>query len=324
MSTDSTIKGNREGFGEAIVELAKIDPNLVVLCGDLSDSMKLTEFKKLFPDRYVECGVSEQNMMGVASGLALAGKTPWVVSYAVFNPERNLDQLRTAIYSQLNLKIVGGHTGLATGRYGSTHQALEDLAIMCSLPTITAAVPADYKQSFALTKQLHNLKTPTYLRLSRLARPSIVDSQPIILGQSLVLNKGKDLTIFVCGLMTQTAVEATKELEEIGLSVELINLHTVKPLDQRTIIESLNKTGAGIVIQEHQTFSGLNSLLAQVVANEAGQKITKSIAFEFMGVTESFGESGSEEELYHKHGLDKLAIIKKAKLVLEKKKKINS
>jgi transketolase len=263
-------------------------------------------------------------MMGVASGLALAGKNPWVVSYAVFNPERNLDQLRTAVYSQLNIKVVGGHAGLATGRYGSTHQALEDLAIMCSLPGMTAVVPADFEQALSLTKQLHKIKTPGYLRLSRLAKPSIITDQEIILGRAQKLIEGSDLTIFACGLMVQTAIEAVTDLEEIGLSVELINLHTVKPLDSKAIIDSINKTGAAIVIQEHQTHSGLNSSLAQIVAEKTGKEIHKQIAFEFMGVTESFGESGSEEELYKKHGLDKLAIIKKVKLVLEKKKKLNS
>ncbi len=332
MSSTSQIKGNRDGFGKAMVEIAKKDPQMVVLCGDLSDSLKLTEFKKLFPDRYVECGVAEQNMMGVASGLALQGKNPWVVSYAVFNPERNLDQLRTAVYSELNIKVVGGHAGLATGRYGSTHQALEDLAIICSLPYMTAIVPSDYQEALTLSQQLHKIKGPGYLRLSRLAKPNVYEiainnnikiyEKELKIGHAQILNQGNDLTIIANGLMLQTAIEATALLKNMGLSVELLNLHTVKPLDETVIINSVKKTKALLVAQEHQLNSGLNSSIAQLIVNNFGTKLNQAIACEFMGVDETFGESGSEEELYQKHSLDKLAFLRKAKLVLAKKKSL--
>lgn len=333
MLTTPELLGNRDGFANALVEIAKADPSVVVLCADLSDSMRLTEFKNLFPDRYVECGVAEQNMMGVASGLALAGKKPWVVSYAVFNPERNLDQLRTAVYSNLNIKVVGGHSGLATGRYGSTHQALEDLAIMASLPKVVCAVPADYAQSLELTKQLSQISGPAYLRLSRLALPEISSLIPkdlrarksrLKLGKAEILLEGKDLSIFATGLMVQPAIRVALAIQKVGLSAELINLHTIKPLDAEAILSSLAKTGAGIVIQEHQLNFGLNGLLSQLVVQASGRELLHPIALELMGVDDGFGESGSEEELYRKHGLDEAGIMKKIKLVLEKKKKLKT
>ncbi len=299
----------------------------MVLCADLSESLRLDKFKENFPDRFVECGVAEQNMMGVGAGLALAGKIPFIGSFAVFNPGRNLDQLRVATYSGLNIKVIGGHAGLSTGEDGATHQALEDIGIMCALPKMTVIVPADSEQTFILTKQIAAHNGPCYLRLGRKkleAIASFVNLSEIKIGKAQVLKEGKDLSIFACGLMVQESLKAALELEKIGLSVEVINLHTIKPLDEESIIKSVAKTGAAIVASEHEINSGLNALVIQTIAKAAGKQLQKPIAIESIGTDNTFGESGKDSDLLHKYGLDYLGIIKKVKLVLEKKKKLNS
>ena len=325
--SDQSLKATRDGFGEAMLELGKTNEQVVVLCADLSESLRLDKFKENFPDRFVECGVAEQNMMGVGAGLALAGKIPFIGSFATFNPGRNLDQLRVAVYSGLNIKVVGGYAGFGNGRDGATHQALEDLAIVCSLPEMTVVVPADSEQASILTKQIAAHNGPCYLRLGRInlnAVGSFVKLSEIKIGKAQVLKEGKDLSIFACGLMVQESLKAATELEKIGLSVEVINLHTIKPLDEEAIIKSVIKTGAAIVASEHEINSGLNALAIQVIAKATGKQLQKPIAVESIGTDDTFGESGKDSDLLHKYGLDYLGIIKKTKLVLEKKKKLNS
>lgn len=319
------LKATRDGFGKAILELSQTNERVVALCADLSESLRLDKFKENFPDRFIECGVAEQNMMGVGAGLALAGKIPFIASFAVFNPGRNLDQLRVAVYSGLNIKVVGGHAGLSTGEDGATHQALEDLAITCALPKMAVVVPADSEQAEILTKQIAVYNGPCYLRLGRKkleAIESFVKAPKIELGKAQVLTEGKDLSIFACGLMVQESLKAAAELRKIGLSIEVVNLHTLKPLDEASIIGSIKKTGAAIVASEHEINSGLNALVIQVIAKAMGNQLQKPIAIESLG-TETFGESGKDTELLHKYGLDYLGLIKKIKLVLEKKKKLN-
>lgn len=319
-------QATRDGFGAAILELGQENEQVVVLCADLRESLRLDKFAKNFPSRYVECGVAEQNMMSVGAGLALAGKIPFIASFATFNPGRNLDQLRVAVYSGLNIKVVGGHAGLSTGEDGATHQALEDLGIVCSLPKMTVVVPADSEQAKILTKQIAAHDGPCYLRLGRKKLEAISDfvSTPEIeLGKAQVLKRGSDLSIFACGLMVQESLKAAFEVEKLGVKVEVINLHTLKPLDEGSIIKSANKTGAVIVASEHEINSGLNSLVIQAIAKAAGKEIQKPIAIESIGTTD-FGESGKDSDLLRKYGLDYLGIIKKIKLVLEKKKKLNS
>lgn len=319
------LKATRDGFGKAILELGQENEQIVVLSADLNKSLCLDQFVKTFPKRYIECGVAEQNMMGVGAGLALAGKIPFVASFAVFNPGRNLDQLRLAAYSDLNIKVIGGHAGLGTGEDGATHQALEDLAIVCALPNLTVLAPADSEQSQILTKQIAAHNGPCYLRLGRKKLEAIknfVNAPEITLGKAQLLLEGSDLTIFACGLMVQESLKAAFELEKLGLSVEVINLHTIKPLDEEAIIQSANKTGAVVVAAEHEINSGLNSLVIQTIAKAAGRELRKPIVIESLG-TETFGESGKDSELLRKYGLDYLNIIKKIKLVLEKKKKLN-
>lgn len=322
----STPQATRDGFGKAILELGQENEQVVVLCADLRESLRLDKFAKNFPSRYVECGVAEQNMMGVGVGLALAGKIPFVTSFAVFNPGRNLDQLRIAVYSGLNIKVIGGHAGLSTGEDGATHQALEDLAITCTLPNMMVLVPADSEQAKTLTKKIAAHHGPCYLRLGRKKLETISDFvkvPEIELGKAQILTKGTDLSIFACGLMVQESLKAAFEVEKLGIKVEVINLHTLKPLDEESIIKSANKTGAVIVASEHEINSGLNSLVIQTIAKANGFEIQKPIAIESMG-TESFGESGKDSDLLRKYGLDYLGIIKKIKLVLEKKKKLQS
>lgn len=310
-----------------MLDLGGTDEQIVVLCADLSESLRLDKFKENFPDRFIECGVAEQNMMGVGAGITLAGKIPFIGSFATFNPGRNLDQLRVAVYSGLNIKVIGGHAGLSTGEDGVTHQALEDIGIVCALPKMTVVVPADSEQALILTEQIAVHNGPCYLRLGRKkleAIASFVKSPEIKIGKAQVLKEGKDLTIFACGLMVQESLKAAIELEKIGLSVEVINLHTIKPLDEEAVIKSATKTGAAIVASEHEINSGLNSLVIQIIAKAAGKQLQKPIAIESIGTDDTFGESGKDNDLLHKYGLDYLGIIKKVKLVLEKKKKLNS
>lgn len=326
--SNKELKATRDGFGEAILELAQSNERIVALCADLSESIKLNKFKENFPNRYIECGVAEQNMMGVGAGLALANKIPFIASFAVFNPGRNLDQLRLAVYSDLNIKVIGAHAGISTGEDGATHQALEDLALTCSLPKMTVAVPADSEQAVALTKQIAAHEGPCYLRLGRKKLQAInelaVNPPETQLGRAQVLRTGSDLTIFACGLMVQEALKAAQELEKINLSIEVINLHTLKPLDEKAIIESARKTAAILTVAEHEISSGLNSLVIQTIAKAFGKELTQAIAIESLGMDNTFGESGKDNELLRKYGLDYLGIIKKIKLVLEKKKNLKS
>lgn len=324
--SSTILKATRDGFGEAMLKLGQENEQVVVLCADLRESLRLDKFAKNFPNRYVECGVAEQNMMGVGAGLALAGKIPFITSFATFNPGRNLDQLRVAVYSGLNIKVVGGHAGLGTGEDGATHQALEDLGIVCALPKMTVVVPADSEQSQILTEQIATHDGPCYLRLGRKKLAAINDfvkAPATILGKAQILAEGTDLSIFACGLMVQESLKAAFEVEKLGIKVEVINLHTIQPLDKESIINSANKTGAIIVACEHEINSGFNSLVIQAIAKAAGSEIEKPIAIESIG-TEDFGESGKDSDLLRKYGLDYLGIIKKIKLVLEKKKKLNS
>ncbi len=322
----NTLKATRDGFGKAILQLGQEKEQIVVLSADLRESLRLEQFAKNFPHRYIECGVAEQNMMGVGAGLALAGKIPFISSFAVFNPGRNLDQLRVAIYSGLNIKVIGGHAGISTGEDGATHQALEDLAITCALPNLTVVVPADSEQSQILTRQIAHHRGPCYLRLGRKKLETLdtfVQTPKTTLGKAQILLEGSDLSIFACGLMVQESLKAALEVQKLGIKVEVVNLHTLKPLDEESIIKSANKTGTVMVACEHEINSGFNSLVIQTIAKAIGKEIQKPIVIESIG-TENFGESGKDSDLLRKYGLDYLGVIKKIKLVLEKKKKLNS
>lgn len=320
------MKSTRDGFGEAILEIAKKNEKVVVLSADLAESLRLNEFKKELSHRFIECGVAEQNMMGVAAGLALAGKTPVVTSFAAFNPGRNLDQLRLAAYSNLNIKVIGGHAGILTGEDGATHQALEDLAITTSIPRISVFVPADYQASKNLTKLAIKTDGPSYLRLGRAKLESLSDFvsnlKEIKDDKARILKEGKDISIIASGFLVQESLKAAKELEKINLSVEVIDLHTIKPLDKQTIINSVKKTKTVIIAAEHQVCSGPTAIVSQVIAESIGKEINYPIVLETIGINDKFGESGTAVALIEKYKLDYKNIIKKVKKILEKKKKI--
>lgn len=327
MSTDITkLQATRDGFGQAMVELGNENPQVVVLCADLRDSLRLTDFSRNFPDRYFECGVAEQNMMSVGAGLALGGKIPFIASFAVFNPGRNLDQLRVAAYSQLNIKVVGGYAGFGNGGDGATHQAFEDLAIMSALPGMTVLAPADAEQAKILTKLAAKHIGPTYLRLGRLDLPTLSDTtekeQSIKIGKAQLLREGSDLSIFTTGAMAFAALSASTKLNQLGLSVEVINFHTLKPFDHQAAIKSAQKTQAVLVVAEHDQRSGLASIVSQTLAEGIGDTLVSPIVFISLGINNRFGESGKNQDLLNKFELNEFGIIKQIKLLLAKKKNI--
>lgn len=325
----------RDGFAAGLVKAAQANPEVMALSADLSDSLRLADFKKQFPSQYVECGVAEQNMIGVAAGLSLLGKIPFATSFASFNPARNFDQIRNIAYSNLNLKIVGGHAGLVTGEDGAIHQSLEDLSLMMSLANMRIVSPADAKQAKLATLALAKNVGPSYLRLSRLAVTDLEvslknlinkrqDSHKFSLDKAQVLTSGKDLTIVVSGTIAHQAVQACLELQQLGISAELINIISLKPLDLESILLSCQKTQALLIISEEQLGGGFNAYLAQQLLSNLGEKITKPLLTEFVAVNNTFGESGTAEQLLNKYHLDSQAILNKTLLLLKKKRKLLS
>ena len=298
-------KATREGFGEAMVLLGRSDKSVVVVTADLGESMRVDEFEKQYPDRFVQVGVAEQNMMGVSAGLALSGKIPFAVSYAVFNPGRNWDQMRVSVcYTNANVKIVGGHTGISVGPDGATHQALEDIAMTRALPNLMVVVPADFEQAKKATMAIAKHKGPVYLRLTRPKTVMFTTSTtPFELGKAQVLRVGKDVTIFACGGLVYEALLAAEELKG-EVEVEVINVHTIKPLDEETVVRSAKKTGKVITLEDHQINGGLGGAVAEVLGEKWPTKMVR------MGMKDSFGESGEPEELLAKYGLDKDGVIK--------------
>ena len=298
-------KATREGFGEAMVLLGRSDKNVVVVTADLGESMRVDEFEKQYPERFVQVGVAEQNMMGISAGLALSGKIPFAVSYAVFNPGRNWDQMRVSVcYTNANVKIVGGHTGISVGPDGATHQALEDIAMTRALPNLMVVVPADFEQAKKATVAIAAHKGPVYLRLTRPKTAMFTTATtPFELEKAQVLRIGKDVTIFACGSLVYEALLAAEELkEEVG--VEVVNIHTIKPLDEETVVRSAKKTGRVVTLEDHQINGGLGGAVAEVLGEKWPTKMVR------MGMRDSFGESGEPGELLAKYGLNKDGVIK--------------
>jgi len=303
--------GTREGFGEAMVELGKRSSEVVVVTGDLSESMRVLDFAKKFPERFVDVGVAEQNLMGVAVGLALSGKVPFAVSYASFNPGRNWDQLRVgACYSNANVKVVGGHAGLTVGTDGATHQALEDIAITRVLPNIKVVVPADFEQAKKATFALASDYGPSYIRLTRPKSAMFTTkATPFEIGKAQILREGSDLSVFACGPVVYEALVAASELSH-ELNIEVINVHTIKPLDFETILGSARKTKRVLTVEDHQVMGGLGGAISELLSCNLPTKMT------MMGVHDTFGESGDVKALLEKYELDKNAIIKKIKEII--------
>ncbi len=309
-------KETRGGFGEGIVEAARRNPNVVALSADLAGSLKLNQFIKEFPDRFVQVGIAEANMMGVAAGMTIGGKIPYTTTFANFSTSRVYDQIRQSIaYSNKNVKICASHAGLTLGEDGATHQVLEDIGMMKMLPGMTVIVPCDFNQTKAATIAIAEYEGPVYLRFGRPKWANFTaEDQKFEIGKAQVLAEGTDVTIFACGHLVWTAVEAAKELAEKGISVELINIHTIKPLDEAAVIKSIQKTGAVVTAEEHQINGGLGDSIANVAARN------HPVPHEYVAVNDTFGESGKPVDLLQKYGLGKGNIVAAVEKVLQRKK----
>jgi transketolase len=308
-------KETRGGFGEGIHEAGKKNPNVVALTADLAGSLKLNQFIKDFPDRFVQCGIGEANMMGVAAGLTIGGKIPYTTTFANFSTGRVYDQIRQSIaYSAKNVKICASHAGVTLGEDGATHQILEDIGMMKMLPGMTVIVPCDFNQTKAATLAIADYFGPVYLRFGRPKWPNFTaENQSFEIGKAQVLSEGTDISIFACGHLVWKAIEAGRILEEQGLSVEVINIHTIKPLDTEAIIKSIKKTKCAVTAEEHNVIGGLGDSIAQVAARNL------PIPIEFVGTNDTFGESGTPAQLLKKYGLDSSNIVEAAKKVLARK-----
>ncbi len=306
----------RNGYGAALMELGDANPDVFVLTGDLAESTRVLPFWKKFPDRFVECGVAEQNLMGVAAGLALAGKIPFVSSYAVFSPGRNWDQLRVSVcYTGANVKIAGAHTGVSVGPDGATHQALEDLAITRVLPGLAVVAPCDAEETRKCTLAAAEMKGPVYFRFAREKSPVITTKEtPFKIGQAYLCTTGKDVTIAACGPLLHEALLAARELESEGIEAEVVNCHTLKPFDHATLEASVKKTGCCVTVEEHQTTGGLFGAVAESLATH------HTVPCEAVGMPDSFGESGEPDELLTKYGMRAKDIAAAAKRAIGRKK----
>ncbi len=308
-------KDTRSGFGEGIVEAARRNPNVVALTADLAGSLKLNQFMKEFPERYVQCGIAEANMIGVAAGMTVGGKIPFTTTFANFSTSRVYDQIRQSVaYSNKNVKICASHAGLTLGEDGATHQVLEDIGMMKMLPGMTVIVPCDFNQTKAATIAVAEYEGPVYLRFGRPKWANFTaPDQEFVIGKAQVLAEGTDVTIIACGHLVWTAVEAAKELAAKGVSVELINMHTIKPLDEAAILKSVQKTKCVVTAEEHQANGGLGDSVAQVLAKHypAPQ--------EYVAVNDTFGESGTPTDLLEKYGLGKSDVIAAVEKVMKRK-----
>ena len=300
----------RDSYGNALVELGKAHDDLVVLDADLAAATKTGTFKKEFPDRHIDCGIAECNMMGIAAGLAATGKVPFASTFAMFAAGRAFEQVRNSIgYPQLNVKIGATHAGISVGEDGATHQCNEDVALMRTIPGMTVIVPSDDIEAKAAVSAAYEHQGPCYLRFGRLAVPVINDnpSYKFELGKGVVLREGKDVTIIASGLPVSNCLEAAKKLAEDGIDAEVINIHTIKPLDEELVCASAKKTGKVVTVEEHSVIGGLGSAVCDCLSEKCPTKVLK------IGVNDVFGESGPAVELIAKYGLDTESIYKKVK-----------
>lgn len=310
-------KDTRSGFGEGILEAGRRNPNVVALTADLAGSLKLNEFIKEFPERFIQCGIAEANMIGVAAGLTIGGKIPFTTTFANFSTSRVYDQIRQSVaYSNKNVKICASHAGLTLGEDGATHQVLEDIGMMKMLPGMTVIVPCDFNQTKAATLAVAEMEGPVYLRFGRPKWPNFTSpDHKFEIGKAQILAEGTDVTIIACGHMVWLAVEAAKALAEKNISVDLINMHTIKPLDEAAIIASISKTGCVVTAEEHQINGGLGDSVANVASREC------PVPHEYVAVMDTFGESGTPTQLLDKYGLTTAHIIAAAEKALARKKK---
>ncbi len=300
----------RESYGNALVECAEDFPELVVLDADLAGATKTGTFKKAYPDRHIDCGIAESNMTGIAAGLATCGKIPFISSFAMFAAGRNFEQVRNSIgYPHLNVKIGATHAGVTVGEDGATHQCNEDIALMRTIPGMTVIVPSDDVEARAAVRAALEHKGPVYLRFGRAAVPVINDrpDYKFEIGKGVKLTEGKDVTIIATGICVDSAMGAAKMLEADGISAEVINIHTIKPIDKDIILESAKKTGKVVTVEEHSVIGGLGSAVCDVLSENLPTPVKK------IGVQDVFGESGSAGELVKKFGLDAEGVYKDVK-----------
>jgi len=302
-------KDTRSGFGAGLLEAGKADSRVLALTADLKGSLKMDAFAAEFPDRFIQCGIAEANMVGVAAGLAITGKIPFIGSFAEFVTGRVYDQLRQEVaYGRTNVKIASSHAGVTLGEDGATHQTMEDIALMRALPDMVVINPCDYNQTKAATIAAAKYDGPVYLRFGRPSWPIFTpEDQTFEIGKAYIMNEGKDVTIFACGHMVWEAINAAEALEADGISAEVVNVATIKPLDVKTVVESVSKTGAVVVAEEHNMPGGLGEAIAGVLASNRPTRI------EFINGGDRFGQSGTPAELLKAYSLDAEAIAAAAR-----------
>ncbi|MFN3341470.1 MAG: transketolase family protein [Flavobacteriales bacterium] len=305
----------RSGFGEGLLELGRKNPNVVALCADLTGSLKMDAFEKEFPERFFQTGIAEANMIGLAAGMTIGGKIPYTGTFANFSTGRVYDQIRQSVaYSDKNVKICASHAGLTLGEDGATHQILEDIGMMKMLPGMTVINPCDFNQTKAATIAIAEHVGPVYLRFGRPKVPNFTEeNQKFEIGKALMLNEGVDVTIFATGHLVWKAIEAGRILLEKGINPEIINIHTIKPLDQEAVLASVRKTKCCVTAEEHQAAGGLGESIAQVLARNF------PVPMEMVAVNDTFGESGTPDELMVKYGLDTPDIVRAAERAVARK-----
>ncbi len=308
-------KDTRSGFGDGLTALGRSNPKVVALCADLTGSLKMNQFQEENTERFFQVGIAEANMIGIAAGLTIGGKIPYTGTFANFSTSRVYDQIRQSVaYSNKNVKICASHAGLTLGEDGATHQVLEDIGMMKMLPHMTVINPCDYNQTKAATIAIADHVGPVYLRFGRPKMPIFIpEDTPFVIGKALMLNEGTDVTIVATGHLVWPAIEAGKALAEKGISAEIINIHTIKPLDEEAILKSVAKTGCVVTAEEHQIAGGLGESIAQVLSRN------NPVPQEFIAVNDSFGESGPPAQLMEKYGLDTPHLIAAVEKVLTRK-----
>ncbi|WP_027309406.1 transketolase family protein [Caloramator sp. ALD01] len=300
----------REAYGKALVELGKENKNIVVLDADLSKSTKTADFAKAFPERFFNVGIAEADLIGTAAGLSTCGKIPFASTFAMFAAGRAFEQIRNSVcYPKLNVKIAATHAGLTVGEDGASHQSVEDIAIMRSIPNMTVICPADDVETMAAVKAASEYYGPVYIRLGRSSVPTINDrpEYKFEIGKAVLLKEGKDVSIFATGIMVSEALKAAEELQKEGIDAEVINIHTIKPIDEEAVVNSVKKTKAAVTCEEHNIIGGLGSAVCEVLSEKCPAPVKR------VGIKDTFGESGKPAELLKKYGLTKDEIIKAAK-----------
>lgn len=308
-------KDTRSGFGVGLLEVGRKNPNVVALCADLTGSLKMGDFKKEFPERFFQVGIAEANMMGIAAGMTIGGKIPYTGTFANFSTGRVYDQIRQSIaYSGKNVKICASHAGVTLGEDGATHQILEDLGMMKMLPNMTVINTCDFNQTKAATIAIADHEGPVYLRFGRPVVPIFTPADQVFeIGKAVNLNEGKDVSIFCTGHLVWESILAGEILAEQGIDAEIINIHTIKPLDEKAILDSVLKTGCAVSAEEHQLNGGLGDSIAQVLSRNLPRPL------EMVGVKDTFGESGTPEELMEKYGLKAKHVVEAVHKVLQRK-----